>query len=143
MPPLETSRTREIGVRMALGASLQGVVAGILGSGGRLLLVGIVLGLAVFLALRRFAGALLFGVSPADPLPPFLAALTLLVVGLLAAWGPAGRPHRSPEGDPDGVAPGSAHVGRIRGPRPPRSWSRWPGGTRARSAFAHFAGPVF
>lgn len=91
---LVTRRTRGIGVRIALGASLRDIVAGVIRSGGQLVLAGSVVGLAGFLALRRFAEALVFGVSPADPLPPTLAVLPLALVGLMAAWGPARRAGR-------------------------------------------------
>ncbi len=82
-------RTREIGIRMALGADRGAVLRGILAEALGLSLFGVVLGLTGALALTRLMAGLLFGVAPADP-PTFAAvAATLVAVALLASWLPA------------------------------------------------------
>ena len=84
-------RTREIGVRVALGASSREVLAMILGQGMRTILVGVAIGLAGSLVLTRAVASQLFGVTPTDPLT--FAAVILLLVGaaLLACYIPARR----------------------------------------------------
>lgn len=87
-------RTRELGVRMALGARAGQIVAAVLGEGALLAVGGIVLGLIAAVAMSRVLGSLLFGVSPTDP--PTLAAVAvgLAAVTLLACWIPARRASR-------------------------------------------------
>jgi putative ABC transport system permease protein len=81
-----SSRTREIGVRMAFGARPAGVLARVLRDGASLSLAGAALGLAGALVLTRFLSTLLYEVSPHDPLTlvavPSLAMLASLVAGL-------------------------------------------------------------
>ena len=60
-------RTREIGVRSALGATPGDIVALVVGQGGRLAAIGIALGLAGSFALTRYLRTLLFGIAPNDP----------------------------------------------------------------------------
>jgi putative ABC transport system permease protein len=84
-------RTREIGVRVALGARSRDVLLMILVQGLRTILIGVVIGLAGSLALTRTLQSLLFGVTANDPLT-FAAVLLLLVaVALLACYIPARR----------------------------------------------------
>ena len=84
-------RTREIGVRVALGARSGDVLTMILGQGMRTIMIGIVIGVAAALALTRTMQSLLFGVSATDPLT-FAAVIALLVAAaLLACYVPARR----------------------------------------------------
>jgi predicted permease len=85
------SRTREIGVRVALGARRPDVLRLIVGQGVRLVIVGLVLGLAGAAFLTRFMQTLLFGVRPLDPITFTVVSMVLVVVGLLAALVPAWR----------------------------------------------------
>jgi putative ABC transport system permease protein len=84
-------RRREIGIRVALGASPQNVRWLVLGQGLRLTLLGIGLGLACGFVLARVLTSLLFGVPGGDPLSYVTAASLLLAVALLACWLPARR----------------------------------------------------
>jgi len=84
-------RTREIGVRMALGAQVSDVLKLVVGQGMKLALVGVVLGLVASVALTQLMKTLLFGVSATDPLTFIMIALLLTVVSLLACWLPAQR----------------------------------------------------
>lgn len=85
------SRLPEIGIRMALGARPDEVVRLVLGWGGRPLVVGVLLGLALAVACGRFLASLLFGIDPLD-LPTLVAvALLLLGVGLAGSLVPARR----------------------------------------------------
>lgn len=87
-------RTREIGVRMALGARAGQILSGVLGSGARLAVGGITVGLVAALAMSRVLGSLLFDVSPTDPLTLGAVAVALGAVTLLACWIPARRASR-------------------------------------------------
>jgi ABC-type antimicrobial peptide transport system permease subunit len=91
---LVSQRTREIGIRMALGASAPGIVAMVLGQGARLGLVGIGLGLVGGLALARAMASLLYGVSPSDPETYAAVAGLMLVIALVASVLPAWRASR-------------------------------------------------
>jgi len=84
-------RTREIGVRVALGADHSAVLRMILGQGLRTISIGVAVGIAASLALTRTLESLLFNVTPTDPLT--FAGVTLLLVGtaLLACYIPARR----------------------------------------------------
>ena len=86
-----TERTREIGIRMALGAQVSDVFRLVVKQGMILALAGVGVGLAAAFALTRVMKGLLFGVNAAD-LPTFtLVALLLATVALLACWIPARR----------------------------------------------------
>jgi len=84
-------RTREIGVRMALGAQRREVLRSVLWQGMRLALAGMAVGLTVALAATRWLGSLLFGITPQDPLVLGLVTAALVVVALLACYLPARR----------------------------------------------------
>ncbi len=87
-------RTREIGVRMALGASRRQVLGIIAMQAGRMALAGIAAGLAGALALMRSMSSLLFGVSAADPIVYVAVSVLLAAVALVAAAIPASRATR-------------------------------------------------
>jgi putative ABC transport system permease protein len=84
-------RTREIGIRMALGAENRDVLKLMLRQGMRLVLLGVVIGVAVSLAVTRVMQSLLFGLSASDPATYVGAPLLLASVALLACWIPARR----------------------------------------------------
>jgi predicted permease len=88
------SRTREIGIRIALGAPVAGVIRLVLGYSLRLTLIGTAMGLLGAFALTRLLASLLYGVTPLDPLTFALAALLLLMTALLASYLPARRATR-------------------------------------------------
>ena len=89
-----TQRTREIGVRIALGAQVRDVLALVIGQGVRLAIIGCVLGMAGAAALTQFVVSMLYGVEGNDP--RVLGSAVLLVFGsaLLACWLPARRATR-------------------------------------------------
>src|SRR2546430_11923767 len=87
-------RVREIGIRMALGASNKDVVQMVLTDGLKPILVGVILGLAAALALSRVVSSLIFGVRATDPLTFAAVALLLLLVGIFATIVPACRATR-------------------------------------------------
>jgi predicted permease len=87
-------RVREIGIRMALGASNADVLKLVVGDGMKPILLGVTIGLAAALALGRVVSSLVYGVRPSDPLTFATVALLLVAVGLLATALPAYRATR-------------------------------------------------
>jgi predicted permease len=91
---LVTQRTREIGIRVALGARTSRVVAMVLGQGLALVSVGILLGLCGAFALSRLLGGMLYGVGARDPLTFVAVPVVLGTVALLATIAPAWKAAR-------------------------------------------------
>jgi len=89
-----TLRTQEIGIRMSLGAERSDVLRLVLAEGGRLALMGLVIGTGLSLAITRLMSSLLFGISATDPLTFVVVAALLAVVALLASYIPARRAMR-------------------------------------------------
>lgn len=91
---LVTLRTRELGVRIALGAEPRAVARMITRQGLVLTAAGIGGGLVLFALLARFLKSFLFGVDAADPVTLGAAALALIGISALASWIPARRASR-------------------------------------------------
>jgi predicted permease len=89
-----SERTREMGVRMALGSTPRAIVAHLMRGGTRLGLVGLVIGLAGAFGVSRSMAGLLFGLSPNDPVTFTIVPLTLGLVVLVATYLPARRAAR-------------------------------------------------
>jgi putative ABC transport system permease protein len=89
-----TQRTREIGVRIALGAQWRDVLTLVLRSGMTLVIIGLTIGLAGALVLTRLMITLLFEVSPTDPVTFAVVALCVIVATLFACYIPARRATR-------------------------------------------------
>jgi len=86
-----SQRTREIGVRLALGAQRIEVLALVFRQGGAMIAIGLAIGAVGTLWLTRFMQGLVFGIGARDPLTLAVACLTLAAVGLIASLGPARR----------------------------------------------------
>jgi len=86
-----SQRTREIGVRLALGAQRIEVLALVFRQGGAMIAIGLAIGAVGALWLTRFMQGLVFGIGARDPLTLAVACLTLAAVGLIASLGPARR----------------------------------------------------
>jgi putative ABC transport system permease protein len=86
-----TQRTRELGIRIALGAQKHDVLRLMIGQSMQLVLAGLALGLFASLALTRWLKSLLFGVSASDPLTFVVTALLLTAVAMFACYVPARR----------------------------------------------------
>ena len=84
-------RTREIGIRTALGASPRHVLGMVLGDGTKLAIIGIAIGTVGALSLTQFIRAFLYAVSPSDPLTFTGIALVLAAVSIIASYVPARR----------------------------------------------------
>ena len=89
-----TQRTKEIGIRIALGAQLNNVRRLVISNGMTLAIVGITVGLAAAFALTRFLSSLVFEVSSTDPLTFTVIAVSLALIALLACYIPARRATR-------------------------------------------------
>jgi predicted permease len=89
-----SQRTREIGVRLALGAEPSKVTALIVGQGGLVALVGVAIGLAGAFVQSRFIESLLYGISPRDARTYVATSILLLMVAIVACWVPARRAAR-------------------------------------------------
>ena len=87
-------RTREIGIRMALGAQRTDVLKLTIGQGLKLVLTGVVIGLAAAFVLTRVMSSLLFGISATDPITFITISLVLVSVAVLASYIPALRATR-------------------------------------------------
>jgi len=86
-----SQRTREIGIRMALGANRSDVQKLVIKQGMKLAFAGVIIGAVASLAMTRFLASLLFGVSASDPVIFISIALLLVLVALAACWIPARR----------------------------------------------------
>jgi putative ABC transport system permease protein len=84
-------RTREIGIRMALGASAAQTLRMVIGYGLRWCAIGVAIGIAGVFALRRVVAGFVFGVSSADPSIYAAVVALMLVVAVAACWAPAWR----------------------------------------------------
>jgi ABC-type antimicrobial peptide transport system permease subunit len=88
---LVTDRTRELGVRIALGATGERIVGQVVGGGIVVTGAGVAIGIAIALVAGRYVRPLLFDVSPYDPAVVFAVAIAVLAIGAVAAWRPARR----------------------------------------------------
>ena len=91
---LVAQRTKEIGVRIALGATPRGVVRLVLGNAMRWLAAGMILGLALSMAVSRALSSMLYGMAPYDLAAWTAACAVLVAAALAAAWQPARRAAR-------------------------------------------------
>ena len=123
-------RTREVGIRMALGADAAGVARLLATHGVRLVLVGGAIGVAASLLAARFLATLLFGVGTFDPVALTGAPLVLGVAAWLAAYLPARRASRVEPARGSARRLNSPHVSRLLLPQPA---SRRQGTSRSRS----------
>jgi predicted permease len=87
-------RTREIGVRIALGATWQSVIKLVLQQGLTVVALGALIGMGAALVATRFLASLLFGITPQDPATFLAVAIVLMAAATLASWIPARRAAR-------------------------------------------------
>jgi putative ABC transport system permease protein len=88
---LVNQRTQEIGIRMALGAQTKDVLGLVLGEGFRMVVLGVIIGVAGGIALSRYLSSLFFGVSPASPTTYVEVACLMIGIALVACLLPAWR----------------------------------------------------
>jgi len=86
-----SQRTREFGLRLALGAARRDIVAMVLGDGMKMVGVGIVVGLALAVPLTRLLRTLLFGVTPIDPATFLVVGIAMALIAAVACYVPARR----------------------------------------------------
>ena len=84
-------RTREIGLRMALGATASAVRRMVVSQGVRVVVLGVIIGIAVAFAATRLLGTLLYGVKPVDPIVFAAMSVMMIAIGVLASYMPARR----------------------------------------------------
>jgi ABC-type antimicrobial peptide transport system permease subunit len=84
-------RTREFGIRVAIGATETDVLGGVVRSGLRLAIIGAIVGLVLAAAATKLIAAFLFGIQPLDPITFVAVPLVLIAVALLASYIPARR----------------------------------------------------
>ncbi len=89
-----TRRTREIGIRMALGAQSENVLRIVIVQGIALAAIGIVIGIGAAIGVTRYLGTILYDVHPGDPITQISVGLLLLAVAFVACWIPARRATR-------------------------------------------------
>ena len=94
MASLVTQRTREIGIRMALGAGRSQVAGLVVGHAAVLAAMGVAIGLAAALALSRLVRGLVFGIGATDPVTFVATGVLLTAVALAASYAPARRAMR-------------------------------------------------
>jgi len=85
------SRSSEIGVRMALGATPMNIIGMVLREGLVLTIVGLMVGLALGLGVAKVSASMLYGISPIDPVSIFVTVAMLGAASLLASYIPARR----------------------------------------------------
>ena len=84
-------RTREIGVRMALGATAGTVQRMVVTQGSRIVMIGVVIGIAAAIAATRLLASLLFGVKAVDPVLFAAMSVMMIGIGMVASYMPARR----------------------------------------------------
>ena len=89
-----TERTREMGIRLALGAHPRNLIGLVVRQGLTMALIGLIIGVGASFALTRLMAKLLYGVSATDPLTFVVIPLSLIVVAIVACWIPARRATR-------------------------------------------------
>jgi predicted permease len=94
MSYLVGQRTQEMGIRLALGATVSAVIGLVVGRAAKLAVIGVVAGLIAALFATRWLGALLYDVSPTDPVTFLAVPLLFVMVAMLASYAPARRATR-------------------------------------------------